>query len=97
MHAGSIPFWINTFGRTIIYDEQSNTPFGYLTFEVILLVLPYGLGLFIQQFCSPTKEFATDVAKGCAISYLVMTLCIGIFNCYDLFLFLPLALQLKVS
>lgn len=93
----SVPLWVNTIGRTIYYNEENSIPFGYLIFESILLVFGYGLGILMRSKCSVTPEFATIVVKSCSVTYLISCLSIGIYNSYDVLLYLPKELQLKVS
>lgn len=92
-----IPVWAIRLGRTICDNENFDFPFEFFLIDNFLMAIPFGIGLLIQ-YCAPgLKQCSKQLGFGFSISYIVGVIILGVWQSYDIFLYLPFELQWKVS
>lgn len=77
---GTIPLWLFLLGRTIFDRANLTVPYVQVTLIAISLLIPLGIGLFIQKFFPKTCKFLVKIMKKLSLIFIVIIVIFGIFT-----------------
>lgn len=92
-----IPAWALLLGRTICDNEGFDFPFEFFLIDNFLMAIPFCIGLLIQYFAPSLKLCSKQLGFGFSICYIIGVIVLGLWQSYDMFMYLPFELQWKVS
>ncbi|XP_015918294.1 P3 protein [Parasteatoda tepidariorum] len=83
-----MPLWIFTLGASLFRDRQATIPFVNLAGSLIILTLPIGIGLLIQQYSPRLSKISDRIIKPVTIVCVLFGISVGLYaNSFVFYLF----------
>lgn len=76
---GMMPLWIFTLGRSLFRDREATIPYINLAGSLIVLTLPIGIGLLIQQYSPRLSKISRKIIKPFTLICVFVGICVGLY------------------
>lgn len=74
-----MPLWIFTLGSSLFRDKEATIPYINLAGSLILLTLPIGIGLLIQQYSPRLSKISRKIIKPFTLICVFIGICVGLY------------------
>lgn len=74
-----MPLWIFTLGSSLFRDKQATIPYINLAGSLIILTLPIGIGLLIQQYSPRFSKISRKIIKPFTLICVFVGICVGLY------------------
>lgn len=74
-----MPLWIFTLGASLFRDREATIPYVNLAGSLIILTLPIGIGMLIQQYSPRLSKISRKIIKPFTLICVFVGICVGLY------------------